>query len=379
MTFKDGKTAKNVVQPDVVPFEAHTTKAQLLAMRNKWDRNDGCAKPPYICVSHVPVRHIPNLAALADKFVVSDATYASNPYASFGMHLALAAGTTDGFLGSNPRPSRTGIAPQPGWGCSSHKDTAWKRHATSPRRLVPSCVPDRHGRGSYRPSPVPYVPTIMQRLEQAGLSWHIYQGMDPRHPSRAIWWSMCTYFDWCASRRFVPSYNSPTADFIRMTRLGRLPSLSLMLPAIDLSQHNGRSMTLGDNYIGRIVRAAMRGPQWRSTAIFILYDDCGCFYDHVKPPPGLGIRNPVVIVSPWARRHFTDRTVAVQPYSVLAFLQSNFGLAPLTRHVSRVYDYSNAFDFTQRPHKGIPMVRTSISAKEKRALAAQPPIEHDPT
>ena len=50
----------------------------------------------------------------------------------------------------------------------------------------------------------------------------------------------------------------------------------------------------------------MSGPEWNSTAIFITYDDCGCFYDEVSPPAGLGIRVPMVIVSPYARPGFTD-------------------------------------------------------------------------
>jgi phospholipase C len=41
-------------------------------------------------------------------------------------------------------------------------------------------------------------------------------------------------------------------------------------------------MLQGDNWIGSIVSAIENGPQWDLTAIFITYDDCGCFYDHVQ-------------------------------------------------------------------------------------------------
>ena len=47
-------------------------------------------------------------------------------------------------------------------------------------------------------------------------------------------------------------------------------------------------MIVGDNWIGEEVSAIENGPDGPSTTIFIYYDDCGCFYDHVAPPAGLG-------------------------------------------------------------------------------------------
>jgi hypothetical protein len=78
-----------------------------------------------------------------------------------------------------------------------------------------------------------------------------------------------------------------------------------------------------------VVQAIESGPDWSTTAIFITYDDCGCFYDHVAPPsPELGIRVPMVVVSPFARRGFTDTNVASYA-SLLAFTEYVFGLQPL--------------------------------------------------
>ena len=87
-------------------------------------------------------------------------------------------------------------------------------------------------------------------------------------------------------------------------------------------------MLQGDNWIGQVVNAVMHGPQWRSTAIFIAYDDCGCFYDHVPPPAGLGVRVPMVIVSPWAKPGYTDSHVAIFA-SMLAFTEHTFHLRSL--------------------------------------------------
>ena len=70
---------------------------------------------------------------------------------------------------------------------------------------------------------------------------------------------------------------------------GNLPNFSILTPTTvtgGTSQHNGTSMGLGDEYIAKEVKAIQEGPDGASTTIFIYYDDCGCFYDHVKPPCG---------------------------------------------------------------------------------------------
>jgi phospholipase C len=54
----------------------------------------------------------------------------------------------------------------------------------------------------------------------------------------------------------------------------------------------------------------MQGPDWGTTAIFVLWDDWGGFYDHVIPPSadrnGYGIRVPSLVISPYSRRGFID-------------------------------------------------------------------------
>ena len=88
----------------------------------------------------------------------------------------------------------------------------------------------------------------------------------------------------------------------------------------------------------------------------------------------------MVIVSPWAKAASTDSTLAVQPYSMLAFVQHTFGLNPLSSEVSNAYDYANVFDFSQRPLAGVTMTRTQISRTERARLARLlPMVDEDPT
>jgi phospholipase C len=77
------------------------------------------------------------------------------------------------------------------------------------------------------------------------------------------------------------------------------------------------------------------------------------------------LRNPMVIVSPYAKPGYTDHTTAVQPYSMLAFIDHIFGLPNLTPTVAATYDYTNAFNFAQSPLAPVPMTSTHISAATK--------------
>jgi phospholipase C len=133
------------------------------------------------------------------------------------------------------------------------------------------------------------------------------------------------------------------------------------------SQHNQDLMDVGDNWLGRVISAIQAGPDWASTAVFITYDDCGCFYDHVPPPKGLGIRVPMVIISPYAKQGFTDSNVASFS-SMLAFTEHVFGLAPLSARDASAYDFSDSFDFDQAHTAPTKLSRHRLSEAERRYL-----------
>jgi phospholipase C len=137
-------------------------------------------------------------------------------------------------------------------------------------------------------------------------------------------------------------------------------------------------MLVGDNWIGQVSGAVMNGPEWQSTALFIAYDDCGCFYDHVPPPPGFGIRVPMVIVSPYAIAGYTDSTTA--PFaSMLAYIEHTFGLAPLSSEDANAYDFGNSFNYGQRPVGPIRMTQHHVPGWELRWIRQHPADPNDPT
>jgi len=374
----DGTTIPLQTATDIVPEVNHDGLSQ--AMATDGGRMDGFAKlkgctaaDDYRCYSQYAPSQIPNLSRLAKGFTVSDRTFEMHLIPSWGAHLELVAQQLDGFLAAT-HPLPTGPNPGSGWGCDSQKDTRWAAAPGDTPILVPSCVPDPSldptafpFGGAYRQTPVPHVPTIMDELDASGLSWKIYGGAPG---SVGYGWAICPTFADClytAEDRNAVKGNRVLTDAAN----GALPAFSVVIPEPTTSQHNNYSMRQGDNWIGSVVSAIEQGPDWRSTAIFITYDDCGCFYDHVKPPAGLGIRVPMVIVSPWAKRRFVDSRVASFS-SMLAFTEHTFGLRPLSNRDANAYDYSNAFNFQQRPLSPVPMTHTRLSGKSRAAVRDNP-------
>jgi hypothetical protein len=95
---------------------------------------------------------------------------------------------------------------------------------------------------------------------------------------------------------------------------GTLPAVSWYLPKE--TEHPPRTACAGENATVKAVDAIMRGPQWRSTAVVVWWDEWGGFYDHVPPPradgtdggvTGLnslqsyGFRVPLLVISPWVK------------------------------------------------------------------------------
>jgi phospholipase C len=116
-------------------------------------------------------------------------------------------------------------------------------------------------------------------------------------------------------------------SYFSAAKTGNLPSVSWITPSGNNSEHPPASVHQGQAYVTGIINAAMKSPDWNSTAIFLTWDDWGGFYDHVVPPAvdpnGYGLRVPGIVISPYARKGFIDhQTLSSDAY--LKFIEDDF-------------------------------------------------------
>ncbi len=100
------------------------------------------------------------------------------------------------------------------------------------------------------------------------------------------------------------------SHFVGDAKTGNLPDVSWIVPDQRHSDHPPANIANGQAYVTNLINTIMAGPDWDSTAIFLVWDDWGGFYDHVQPPVvdenGYGFRVPSLVISPYARPGFID-------------------------------------------------------------------------
>ncbi len=104
-----------------------------------------------------------------------------------------------------------------------------------------------------------------------------------------------------------------TSGFLSAAGSGSLPSVSWIVPDQAHSDHPPANLANGQAYVTNLINTVMRGPDWDSSAIVLVWDDWGGFYDHVVPPKvdqnGFGLRVPSIVISPYSRPGFIDHQV----------------------------------------------------------------------
>jgi phospholipase C len=185
-------------------------------------------------------------------------------------------------------------------------------------------------------------------------------------------WNPLLWFDTVKVNRQLGNIQ-PSGNFFIEARKGTLPAVSFIVPSMENSEHPPSNIQVGQAYVTNIVNAVMKSPNWSSSAIFVVWDDWGGYYDHVVPPTvdvnGYGIRIPGLIISPYAKKGYIDhQTLSLDAYA--KFIEDVFiggqRLDPKTdgrpdprptvrENVKILGDLANDFDFTQKPRAPKPL------------------------
>ncbi|MDF3142957.1 MULTISPECIES: phospholipase C, phosphocholine-specific [unclassified Streptomyces] len=248
--------------------------------------------------------------------------------------------------------------------------------------------------------------TYPERLEQAGISWKIYQDTGDGLDAAGSWgWiedayrgnygdNSLLYFNkyrnagpgdpWYDKARTGTDAKSGDGYFDRLkadVKAGKLPQISWIAAPEAFSEHSNWPSNYGAWYIAQVLDALTSNPEvWSKTALFITYDENDGFFDHVVPPLppkdasrgkstvdvsldlypgdskrpagpyGLGPRVPMLVVSPWSKGGYVN-SETLDHTSILQFMERRFGvketnISPWRRAICG--DLTSAFDFSRK-------------------------------
>jgi len=299
-------------------------------------------------------REIPNYWAYASHYVLQDHMFEPNASWSLPQHLSMVSEWSAYCATVSPQSCRNALQ-------------------------SPGLPPDFQGGGKQAPT---YSWTdLSYLLYKGGVSWKYYvqAGVEPDCRNDAAdcppvnqnaktpgIWNPLPYFATVQQDGQLANVTG-VATYYADARAGTLPAVAWITPSGPNSEHPPARVDTGQTWVTSLVNAAMQGPDWSSTAIFLSWDDWGGFYDHVVPPRvdqnGYGLRVPGIVISPWAKPGTIDHQVLSHD-AYVKFIEDLFlggkRLDPATdgrpdprpdvrENASQLGNLMADFDFTQTP------------------------------
>ncbi|MGB8907489.1 MAG: alkaline phosphatase family protein [Candidatus Cybelea sp.] len=295
---------------------------------------------------------------MAKQYALADNAFQTQGSESFTAHQDLIAGGTAGIV------SKASIIDDPSyfpWGCDGNKDHLVTNLLTTSGEYL----------GDKGPFPCLTYPsgTIRDLLDAKSITWKFYANkVYPYTSKKAGYTGIWSAFDAIEAVRKSKEWGTkvtwPDTKIFNDVKAGQLPSVSWITPNAPNSDHPNESnkkgpADTGPSWVASIVNAIGESQYWKSTAIVVLWDDWGGYYDHVPPPfydqqGGLGFRFPMIIISPFVTAHVEH--TQYETTSVLKFIETNWNLGSLDQEDGRATSIGTAFNFNQspRPFKKIP-------------------------
>jgi phospholipase C len=295
---------------------------------------------------------------IAQQYVLADHMFQTQGSGSFTAHQDLIAGGTsiNGYESVVDFPTSTP------WGCDAPHGTTVPLLEVLYSETPPYMSFKRITKG---PFPCYSYPTLRDLLDAKSISWKFYAPPAKVGSAGALW----SAFEAIKAVRYSPEWltNVTRSEKLIFTDIAdrKLPAVSWVVPDARNSDHPGNGMNdTGPAWVANVINAIGESPYWKSTAIIVVWDDWGGFYDNVPPPfvdsyGGLGFRVPMLVVSPYTVRSTSGGGyISHTQYefgSILKFIENNWSLGQLGTTDTRATSIIDCFDFTQKPHKFKPI------------------------
>jgi phospholipase C len=283
---------------------------------------------------YVPHRESKLYFDMAKQYVLGDDMFTSHIDASFVSHQYIIAGQASGAVD----------LPTTLWGCGGGaNDTVVTLNAD--RSYGPTIAPCFTNR------------TIGDELDEKGLPWRFYGSVST--DIAYIWSSYQAISDIYNGPDWNNDVITPPAQFLTDVAHGTLASVTWVTPSFEDSDHATSRGKTGPEWVASIVNAVGESNFWNQTAIFVMWDEWGGWYDHVPPPyedyDGLGMRVPLLVISPYAKPGYVSH-VQYEHGSILRFIEDTFGLGRLAASDTRANSpAADCFNFQAKPRPFVPL------------------------
>ncbi|HMD02516.1 MAG TPA: alkaline phosphatase family protein [Candidatus Baltobacteraceae bacterium] len=269
---------------------------------------------------------------MATQYTFGDRMFQTNQGPSYPAHQFIFAGTSAPNAGSGLLVSEnTATGKQPGCLASEQAPVTVIDPAGSESMQVTSCF--EHA-------------TLSDLLDAKGLSWRYYT------PTSLGIWVAPNSIAHIQSGADWANVVSPETTILSDVANGTLPRVSWVIPTAAESDHAKSNDGTGPSWVASVVNAIGQSSYWNNTAIFVIWDDWGGWYDHVKPQIfgsyELGFRVPLIVISPYAKAGYVSH-VQHEFGSVLKFTEEVYNIGSLGYTDARADDLSDCFNFLQTP------------------------------
>jgi phospholipase C len=288
----------------------------------------GFDHPANFAYAYVPESQVDPYWKMAKQYVLADHTFQSNLDGSFIAHQYVIAAYASSAVDY----------PVTSWGCEGGaKDTIGT--LTADRTSGPSIAACFSN------------PTIGSEADGAGVSWRFYAGAVDG--DGGLWSSYQADRHVFHRADWTSDVIHPPSKFLTDVAAGKLAGITWIAPTYEASDHPGLESSKGPAWVASLVNAVGSSKYWKSTAIFVMWDDWGGWFDPVQPVhedyDGLGFRVPLLMISAYAKSGYVTH-VQYETSSVLRFIEDTFGLPPLAASDARANDpAADAFDFARPP------------------------------
>ncbi|MBV9717981.1 MAG: hypothetical protein JOZ77_01570 [Candidatus Eremiobacteraeota bacterium] len=302
-----------------------------------YGKRSGCPPPGSAAYAFVARADITPYWQMAQSYTLADELFETSEGPSFPAHQYLISGTSTIANGSPYRASEN---------ADDEDDIGHQGGCDS---LASSSVETIDAQGAEGNPVFPCFEriSIMDLLNEHDVSWRYYEPFGGAGEWHAV--------DAIKQIRDGPSYANvvwPSTRIFNDVRNGRLASVAYVIPTAKESDHPGRTDGTGPSWVASVVNAIGASKYWNSTAIVVLWDDWGGWYDHVPPQKynsfELGFRVPMIVISPYAKTGYVSHT-KYEFGSVLKFVEETFGLPSLDTTDTRANDLSDCFDYGRMP------------------------------